>query len=75
MSHHEGCHHWELVWLQEQYFIIKPKETSIRSFKIYPTTNQAAKYTCSGNLKHGHFSISGYFGLNFNETARQCLSH
>ncbi|KDO63546.1 hypothetical protein CISIN_1g005351mg [Citrus sinensis] len=42
--------------MEEQYFIIKPKETSIRSFKIYPTTNQAAKYTCSAILKDSDFS-------------------
>ncbi|ESR53792.1 hypothetical protein CICLE_v10019148mg [Citrus x clementina] len=40
--------------MEEQYFIIKPKETSIRSFKIYPTTNQAAKYTSI--LKDSDFS-------------------
>ncbi|KAL9433620.1 hypothetical protein AB3S75_028448 [Citrus x aurantiifolia] len=42
--------------MEEQYFIIKPKETSIRSFKIYPTTNQAAKYACSAILKDSDFS-------------------
>lgn len=34
--------------LQEQFFIMKPKEITNRSFKLYPTTDQASKYSCSG---------------------------
>ena len=36
--------------LQEQYFIMKPKETITRSFKLYPGTDQAAKYVCAGTI-------------------------
>ncbi|KAJ4712803.1 hapless 2, partial [Melia azedarach] len=42
--------------MEEQYFIMKPKETSIQSFKLYPTTDQAAKYTCSAILKDSDFN-------------------
>lgn len=41
----------KLVLLQEQFFIMKPNENIIRSFKLYPTTDQAAKYVCSGEIK------------------------
>lgn len=34
--------------LQEQFYIMKPKEVAARSFKLYPTTDQSAKYVCSG---------------------------
>ena len=34
--------------MQEQFFIMKPKEVVTRSFRIDPTTDQAAKYACSG---------------------------
>ncbi|KAK1586624.1 hypothetical protein Q3G72_004329 [Acer saccharum] len=42
--------------MEEQYFIMKPKETLVRSFKLYPTTDQAAKYTCSAILKDSDFN-------------------
>ena len=34
--------------LQEQFFIMKPDEFVTRSFKLYPNTDQAAKYECTG---------------------------
>lgn len=38
---------------QEQFFIMKPKEMSTRSFKLYPPTDQAAKYVCAGKMSSG----------------------
>lgn len=29
---------------------MKPNEITSRSFKLYPTTDQAAKYVCSGEI-------------------------
>lgn len=40
--------HLLFVIAQEQFYIMKPKEVVIRSFKLYPTTDQAARYACSG---------------------------
>ncbi|KAG6579481.1 Protein HAPLESS 2, partial [Cucurbita argyrosperma subsp. sororia] len=37
----------EVSLMEEQYFLMKPKEVASRSFKLYPTTDQAAKYVCS----------------------------
>ncbi|KAL7165299.1 hypothetical protein ACSBR2_041067 [Camellia fascicularis] len=42
--------------LTEQYYIMKPKEITTRSFKLYPTTDQAAKYVCAAILKDSGFS-------------------
>ncbi|XP_047341480.1 protein HAPLESS 2 [Impatiens glandulifera] len=42
--------------MEEQFFIMKPKETATRPFKLYPTTDQAAKYICSAILKDSGFS-------------------
>ena len=36
------------IFQQEQFFIMKPKEEIIRSFKLYPATDQAANYVCAG---------------------------
>lgn len=36
------------VIAQEQFYIMKPEEVVTRSFKLYPTTDQAARYACSG---------------------------
>ncbi|RQO84719.1 hypothetical protein POPTR_001G109000v4 [Populus trichocarpa] len=33
--------------MEEQFFILKPNEITIRSFKIYPTTDKAARYVCA----------------------------
>lgn len=38
-----------ILLFQEQYFIIKPNEVTTRSFKLYPTKDQAAKYMCTGD--------------------------
>ncbi|KAJ0104526.1 hypothetical protein Patl1_18688 [Pistacia atlantica] len=45
-----------ITLMEEQYFIMTPKQTLNRSFKLYPTTDQAAKYTCSAILKDSDFS-------------------
>ncbi|XP_020539632.1 protein HAPLESS 2 isoform X3 [Jatropha curcas] len=42
--------------MEEQFFIMKPNENAIRSFKLYPTTDQAAKYVCSAILKDSNFN-------------------
>ncbi|EEF51106.1 conserved hypothetical protein [Ricinus communis] len=42
--------------LTEQFFIMKPNEIAIRSFKLYPTTDQAAKYICAAILKDSNFN-------------------
>ncbi|CAM8916074.1 unnamed protein product [Rhodiola kirilowii] len=44
--------------MEEQYFILKPKETTTRSFKLYPATDQAASYKCSAILKDSEFNES-----------------
>ncbi|XP_022159670.1 protein HAPLESS 2 [Momordica charantia] len=46
----------EVSLMEEQYFIMKPKEVASRSFKLYPTTDQAAKYVCAAILKDADFS-------------------
>lgn len=40
------------ISLQEQFYIMKPKEATTRSFKLYLNTDQAAKYTCAGMMKY-----------------------
>ncbi|KAF2313240.1 hypothetical protein GH714_009938 [Hevea brasiliensis] len=41
--------------MEEQFFIMKPNELATRSFKLYPTTDQAAKYVCAAILKDSNF--------------------
>ncbi|XP_063943788.1 protein HAPLESS 2 isoform X2 [Daucus carota subsp. sativus] len=42
--------------IEEQFYIMKPKEMLTRSFKIYPTSDQASKYVCAAILKDSDFS-------------------
>ncbi|KAL9406407.1 hypothetical protein Peur_003379 [Populus x canadensis] len=42
--------------MEEQFFILKPNEITIRSFKIYPTTDKAARYVCAAILKDSGFN-------------------
>ncbi|KAL5552121.1 hypothetical protein UlMin_002297 [Ulmus minor] len=42
--------------MEEQYLIMKPKEEIVRSFKLYPATDQAAKYVCSAILKDSDYN-------------------
>ncbi|KAL9659985.1 hypothetical protein QQ045_024795 [Rhodiola kirilowii] len=56
-------------FVQEQYFILKPKETTTRSFKLYPATDQAASYKCSAILKDSEFNESDRAECQFATTA------
>ncbi|KAK8483800.1 hypothetical protein V6N11_030569 [Hibiscus sabdariffa] len=55
--------------MEEQFFIMKPKEISARPFKVYPTTDQAAKYVCSAILKDSEFSEVDRAECQFSTTA------
>ncbi|XVF10664.1 hypothetical protein REPUB_Repub07fG0201900 [Reevesia pubescens] len=55
--------------MEEQFFIMKPKEISARSFKLYPTTDQAAKYICSAILKDSEFNEVDRAECQFSTTA------
>ncbi|KAF5954490.1 hypothetical protein HYC85_007346 [Camellia sinensis] len=55
--------------LTEQYYIMKPKEITTRSFKLYPTTDQAAKYVCAAILKDSGFSEVDRADCQFTTTA------
>uniref|UniRef100_A0A9I9CLW8 Generative cell specific-1/HAP2 domain-containing protein n=1 Tax=Cucumis melo TaxID=3656 RepID=A0A9I9CLW8_CUCME len=43
----------EVSLMEEQYYIMKPNEIASRSFKLYPTTDQAAKYVCADSRLFG----------------------
>ncbi|KAK7814334.1 protein hapless 2 [Quercus suber] len=55
--------------LQEQFFIMKPKEIMNRTFKLYPTTDQAAKYVCAAILKDSTFNEADRAECQFTTTA------
>lgn len=55
--------------MEEQFFIMKPNENIIRSFKLYPTTDQAAKYVCSAILKDSDYSEVDRAECQFTTTA------
>ncbi|XP_071723546.1 LOW QUALITY PROTEIN: protein HAPLESS 2-like [Rutidosis leptorrhynchoides] len=55
--------------MEEKYFIMKPKETTTRSFKLYPTSDQAAKYLCSSILKDSSFNEVDRAECQFTTTA------
>ncbi|KAL2936380.1 Protein HAPLESS 2 [Bienertia sinuspersici] len=55
--------------LTEQFYIMKPKEVVTRSFKIYPTTDQASKYACSAILKDSEFHEVDRAECQFTTTA------
>ncbi|KAM5572577.1 protein HAPLESS 2 [Rosa sericea] len=46
----------DVTLMEEQYFIMKPEETLTRSFKLYPGTDQAAKYICAAILKDSNYN-------------------
>ncbi|KAL7165296.1 hypothetical protein ACSBR2_041064 [Camellia fascicularis] len=48
---------------------MKPKEITTRSFKLYPTTDQAAKYVCTAILKDSGFSEVDRAKCQFTTTA------
>ncbi|XP_038679280.1 protein HAPLESS 2 isoform X2 [Tripterygium wilfordii] len=55
--------------MEEQFFIMKPKEIASRSFKLYPSTHQAAKYMCAAILKDAEFSEVDRAECQFSTTA------
>ncbi|XVF52830.1 hypothetical protein PTKIN_Ptkin05aG0050200 [Pterospermum kingtungense] len=55
--------------MEEQFFIMKPKEISARSFKLYLTTDQVAKYICSAILKDSEFIEADRAECQFSTTA------
>ncbi|OWM71996.1 hypothetical protein CDL15_Pgr017879 [Punica granatum] len=54
---------------EEQFFIMKPNEVLTRSFKLHPTTDQAAKYVCAAILKDSDFSEVDRAECQFSTTA------
>ncbi|KAK4422671.1 protein HAPLESS 2 [Sesamum alatum] len=55
--------------LTEQFYIMKPQEVITRSFKLYPTTDQAARYACAAILKDSDFSEVDRAECQFTTTA------
>ncbi|KAE9459517.1 hypothetical protein C3L33_08577, partial [Rhododendron williamsianum] len=55
--------------MEEQFYIMKPKEVTTRSFKLYLTTDQAAKYMCAAILKDSGFSEVDRAECQFTTTA------
>ncbi|KAA8522351.1 hypothetical protein F0562_013288 [Nyssa sinensis] len=55
--------------MEEQFYIMKPKEVATRSFKLYPTTDQAAKYVCAAILKDSDFNEVDRAECQFTTTA------
>ncbi|KAI4372222.1 hypothetical protein MLD38_010481 [Melastoma candidum] len=54
---------------EEQFFIMKPNEVVTRSFKLYPATDQAAKYLCAAILKDSDFIEVDRADCQFSTTA------
>ncbi|XP_056699798.1 protein HAPLESS 2 isoform X2 [Spinacia oleracea] len=52
-----------------EFFIMKPEEVATRSFKLYPTTDQASKYACSAILKDSEFNEADRAECQFTTTA------
>ncbi|KAK3027550.1 hypothetical protein RJ639_042319 [Escallonia herrerae] len=55
--------------MEEQFYIMKPQEVMPRSFKLYPTTDQAARYLCSAILKDSDFREVDRAECQFTTTA------
>ncbi|CAN1332943.1 Protein HAPLESS 2 [Linum perenne] len=55
--------------MEEQFFIMKPNEIATQSFKLYPTTDQAASYVCSAILKDSNFNEVDRANCQFSTTA------
>ncbi|XP_042503336.1 protein HAPLESS 2 isoform X2 [Macadamia integrifolia] len=55
--------------MEEQFYIMKPDEVAVRSFKLYPTTDQAAKYVCAAILKDSDFNEVDRAECQFTTTA------
>ncbi|GAB2262690.1 hypothetical protein Droror1_Dr00003687 [Drosera rotundifolia] len=58
-----------VTMMEEQFFIMKPQEVITRSFKLYPTTDRAAKYACSAILKDSEFNEVDRAECQFTTTA------
>ncbi|GAB2277532.1 Transcriptional activator [Dionaea muscipula] len=58
-----------VTMMEEQFFIMKPNEVIVHSFKLYPTTDQAAKYVCSAILKDSEFNEVDRAECQFTTTA------
>lgn len=58
-----------VTMMEEQFFIMKPEEVVTRSFKIYPTTDQASRYACSAILKDSEFNEVDRAECQFTTTA------
>ncbi|CAN8246443.1 unnamed protein product [Cochlearia groenlandica] len=58
-----------ITFAEEQYFITKPKEVATRSFKLFPSNDQAANYTCTAILKDATFSEADRAECQFSTTA------
>lgn len=56
-------------YMEEQFYIMKPEEVLTRSFYLYPTTDQAAKYECTAILKASDFSEVDRAECQFTTTA------
>ncbi|KAJ8766162.1 hypothetical protein K2173_021679 [Erythroxylum novogranatense] len=55
--------------MEEQFFIMKPNEIATRPFKLYPTTDQAARYLCAAILKDSNFNEVDRAECQFSTTA------
>nr|XP_048320613.1 protein HAPLESS 2 isoform X2 [Ziziphus jujuba var. spinosa] len=59
----------DVTLMEEQFFIMKPKEEITRSFKLYPATDQAAKYVCAAILKDSDYNEADRAECQFSTTA------
>ncbi|XP_065850795.1 protein HAPLESS 2-like isoform X2 [Euphorbia lathyris] len=55
--------------MEEQFFIMKPNGIATQSFKLYPTTDQAAKYVCAAILKDSNYHEVDRAECQFSTTA------
>ncbi|XP_065858181.1 protein HAPLESS 2-like isoform X2 [Euphorbia lathyris] len=55
--------------MEEQFFIMKPNGIATQWFKLYPTTDQAAKYVCEAILKDSNFNEVDRAECQFSTTA------
>ncbi|KAF9599438.1 hypothetical protein IFM89_037204 [Coptis chinensis] len=55
--------------INEQYFLMKPREEVTRSFDLYLTTDQASTHTCSVILKASDFSEADRAECQFTTTS------
>ncbi|KAK9059279.1 hypothetical protein SSX86_021898 [Deinandra increscens subsp. villosa] len=55
--------------MEEQFFIMKPAQIVARTFKVRPTTDQAAKYVCTAILKDSDYHETDRAECQFTTTA------